>query len=355
MSSKSVDNFKIKMMTALQQYILAVALTLFLVSGMLACDSGDTPFLDDRANILTDSEKQAIISYNEVLLSELDIHFKLIILRSAAEDINEMAVALFDDLGAETSGAKGLLYLVDPKGEQVRIEVGYDLEHIFTDGFVGYIEEKQMVPFFEIGSVGTGVTAGTELFVSRVMRAGVGDSLDLKVEHAEQKHYSGGGGAKTDVVIGIKDGPDKTEYAVPFDAQFSPEQALEVYKVVLRTHQKDPHLGLFTPETREFFEKWVVTDAQQDNELRALERFSPEKITISGDRAVIRFSVRDRTQAPYFLQRGSKGWMLDFWTMTNVIRMNHKNMWFFKRKDHPYMFGFSDWQFDKNGFGIISE
>ncbi len=41
-----------------------------------------------------------------------------------------------------------MLFLIDPSGKQVRIEIGYDLEPIFTDGFTGYIERRQMTPFF---------------------------------------------------------------------------------------------------------------------------------------------------------------------------------------------------------------
>lgn len=65
---------------------------------------------------------------------------------------------------------------------------------------------------------------------------------------------------------------------------------------------------------------------------------------------MIRYGVNYRTNPPYFLQNGPGGWMLDFWTMSQVIRMNHKNQWHMVDKNHPYMFGFSDWGFDKNGF-----
>lgn len=59
-------------------------------------------------------------------------------------------------------------------------------------------------------------------------------------------------------------------------------------------------------------------------------------------------------QPPYFFRKGADGWMLDFWTMSNVIRMNHKNYYHFKSFEHPYRFAFSDWKFDNNGFPLIS-
>lgn len=341
----------------MKRFFFIPVFAMLLAGGVISCSPGNDTFLDDRADILTESERKSIGEYNEVLLSALDIHFKLIILDSAAEDIDEIAASIFSDLGVETQGARGLLYLVDPKGEQVKIEVGYDLESVFTDGFVGYIEAKQLVPFFEIGKVGPGVAAATELFVSQVMRVAAGDGLDAEAEKRlpPQEYYSGGGGAKISVAVGSKTNLEKAASAVEFDAQPSPARALEEYKKVLRTHIKDPQLGLFTPETRDFLAKWVVTDAQQDNELRSLAQSTPEKIIISEDRAVIRFPAANRNQAPYFLQKGPEGWMLDFWTMTNVIQMNHKNMWFFKKQDHLYMFGFADWRFDQTGFAIIAK
>lgn len=328
---------------------------ILVVVGLLSSCSidDDGSFLDDQAGILSNQEKQYLTTYNEALLGDLDIHFKLIILADRAADINEKAADIFGDLGEQTSGAKGLLFLVDPWGEQVRVEVGYDLEPVFPDIFIGYIEEKQMVPFFEAGKVGTGVAAATELLVSRVQRSIADHEFDPVTETGDLSYFSGGGGARITVGIGSAD-PDKNgRQTDDFQAQDSPEHTLDEYMRVLGSHEKNPELGLFTPETRDFFSQWVVTDAQQDNELKSLKGVTPEKVIISGDYAVIRYSVKLRTRPPYFLKRGTDGWMLDFRTMSKVIQMNHKNYYRFKSFDHPYHFAFSDWQFDKNGFPVI--
>lgn len=333
-------------------FVLLVILTSCLVN---SCFTGDEEFfLQDRAGVLTTQEQERIIDYNRILLKDLDIHFKLIILAEEANDINALAADIFGDLGKQTGGAKGLLFLVDPQTKQVRIEVGYDLEAIFTDGFVGYLESAQMVPFFEVGRVGPGVEATTELFVARMQRAQAGNEFDADQELGVLGHYSGGGGAKVNVGTDNRSLEKKSSGNMTgFEAQDSPEATLEAYKEVLRTREKDPGLPLYTPETREFFSQWVVTDAQQNNALRALEQATPEKVIISDDYAVIRYPARQRTQSPYFLRKGEQGWMLDFLTMNRVIRMNHKNQWRFTNFEHPYKIGFSDWQFDKNGFPIV--
>ncbi len=326
--------------------------TLFL---FCSCSNGDEQsFLDDRAGLLSRQQKEYLKDYNRALLKDLDIHFRLIILAEQAEDINETAAALFGTLGIKTGGAKGLLFLVDPRGKQVRIEVGYDLETVFPDAFVGYIENKQMVPFFEADRVGTGVAAATELFVSRLQHSLSGQGFDPFREIGDRHYFSGGGGARVSVDIGSGRDNSKKSSAGPFFARNSPEETLHEYMRVLRQHEKNPGLELFTPETREFFKKWLVTDGQQDNELRSLQHAVPEKIVISGEYAVIRYPAEQRTQTPYFLRKGAGGWMLDFWTMSQVLQMNHKNHYHFKYFDHPYHFAFSDWRFDQNGFPVVS-
>jgi len=88
-----------------------------------------------------------------------------VVLKQSPEDINNKAVKLFQKygVGRTTNGAKGVLFLIDPSGKQVRIEIGYDLEPIFTDGFTGYIERRQMTPFFQANKVGPGIEASVEL------------------------------------------------------------------------------------------------------------------------------------------------------------------------------------------------
>jgi hypothetical protein len=95
----------------------------------------------------------------------------------------------------------------------------------------------------------------------------------------------------------------------------------------------------------------VVTDTQQDNELRVINRaMSIAKIFTKDNLAVISFSPDDRQASPFFLEKGSQGWMMDFASMTKLIRFNHKNQWHLRQANHKYMFGFKEVFFDKNGF-----
>ena len=94
--------------------------------------------------------------------------------------------------------------------------------------------------------------------------------------------------------------------------------------------------------------------AQQANELQGLNTVAPERVLTNDSLAVIRFPVSERTHPPYFFTKTDDGWQLDFWTMSQTIQMNHKNMWHFRHLDHEYAFGFADWEFDRNGFPVRS-
>jgi hypothetical protein len=333
-------------------FLLAITAFLCTCRGQMDHDG----FVEDRGGLLGEREKERIRSLNGRLLQELDIHMKVIILDKRVSDIDQAAVNYLqkDALGRETEGARGILLLVDPQGHQVRLEVGYDLEPIFPDGFVGYIERKQMTPFFQAGRLGPGVEATVELLVARALDGlktiwdGGGRARDLSEDH----HYSGGGGATVKVEIGSGlPAKESSPWSQQFGAQASPRETIGKYMEVLRLHTKDPNLGLYTPETREFFGPWVVTDGQQDNELRELEEMiSSSRVFRQDHLAVIRFPIENRQISPYFLSRGDTGWMLDFASMNKIIGFNHTNQWFFRTTDHPYMFAFEDVRFDKNGF-----
>jgi len=333
----------------------AVGLLLSLALVLGAGCSREAVFVDDRARLLDAAEQERIARMCRRLLQELDIHIQTVILDTAAADIDAEAVAVFESarLGAETGAARGLLFLVDPAGGRVRLEVGYDLEAVFTDAFVGYVERSQMVPFFQAGRVGAGVEATVELLVGRALGDDrFAESTANQAPPGADGPLSGGGGARTAVEIGAGR-PEKppSPLAQEFTARATPQQTLDAYMQVLRQRVKDPELGLYTAESRDFFRRWLVTDAQQDNELKQLQQARSRAETwVSGELAVTRFPVGDRQASPYFFRRGARGWMLDFAAMSRAIGFNHKNQWFFRSTGHPYMFAFEDVVFDRHGF-----
>jgi hypothetical protein len=334
------------------RFLVRRLLFVLTVTAMLAAcqEKRETAFVDDRAGLLTPEKVARLTNYHDKLLGDLDIHFQLTLLAESPGDLDQAAVERFQELrlGDATTGARGVLLLVDPPGRQVRLEIGYDLEGIFPDGFVGYVEREQMAPFFAAGRVGDGVEATVELLVGRALGEVPADLRGA----VNLEHLSGGGGARIDLAGGAgAEAKPALEDRSPFSAQPSPRQTLERYLDVLQQHVKDPELGIYTPETRVFFRQWLVTDAQQNNERNELEKNLPEvEERIAGELAVLRFPVANRQNSPYLLRRSSEGWQLDMAAMSRLIGFNHKNQWHFRSRDHEFMFAFDDLNFDSNGF-----
>jgi hypothetical protein len=355
-------DMKIKNKIFAGKTVILTALFLFSVTMFQACTGNNDPqkssgitFVSDPAALLSNAEKNHMTQLSSALLRDMDIHIVTVVLKQSPEDINNQAVKLFQEygVGRTTNGAKGVLFLIDPSGKQVRVEIGYDLEPIFTDGFTGYIERRQMTPFFQANKVGPGIEATVELLVGRALGE-IEATHYGKAKDKEQtgQFLSGGGGSRVNVEIGSTAiEKQASPLAKKYQAQPSVQDALDKYIEVLRLHIKDPNLGIYTPETRKFFSDWVVTDAQQDNELRHIKRaMSTAEIFTKDNLAVIRFSLDDRQASPFFLEKGSRGWMMDFASMTKLMGFNHKNQWHLRQTNHKYMFGFKEVFFDKNGF-----
>jgi len=62
----------------------------------------------------------------------------------------------------------GALLIVAPKERKVRIEVGYGLEGVLTDGLSSLIISQQIVPRFKQGDLPGGIEAGTDAIVQQL-------------------------------------------------------------------------------------------------------------------------------------------------------------------------------------------
>ena len=85
-----------------------------------------------------------------------------------ATALETLAVDLVNNwrIGAQHEG-RGLLLLLVDETKQVKLEVGYALEDVFTDAFSGYVEDLQLGPYYRAGDVGTGLIAVMEMLEER--------------------------------------------------------------------------------------------------------------------------------------------------------------------------------------------
>jgi uncharacterized protein len=312
----------------------------------------DQPLVDDEAGLLSDDQRDEIALHHGFLLADFDIDYRLVTVRDAG-DIVDYGAERFRSLevGSLSSAGRGLLLVIDPAQDRVRLEVGHALEGVYTDGFVAYVEQRQMVPFFRAERIADGILATTELIVAQAKDATALSGFDV----APGVSGSGGAGATAPARIGDRAAPvDEAGPAVP--AGTSPGETLGAYFDAMRNRDARTQLDLYTAATRRMLKDWVMTPAQMDNVLRSYGSCAPEPARLGpeGRHAVIRYAPAERQCSPWFLALEDGRWRLDLTVMQQSIRFGRDNSWRFAGGvPETYAFAFGDWSFDRNGFPVV--
>jgi len=127
----------------------------------------------DLANVLTADQQSALEQkldaiYSSTIGTEIEI---LTIPTLEGDDIGQFSldVARKWQLGQKNQN-NGLLITVAQKESMVRIEVGYGLEGILPDGYLGRLEHGVMVPNFESGNYYTGLNLAVDNLNARIIK-----------------------------------------------------------------------------------------------------------------------------------------------------------------------------------------
>jgi len=85
-------------------------------------------------------------------------------------DIAEYGYQLGRTWGVGNEGKDdGILLIIAPNERKMRIEVGYGLEGIITDGLAGQIIRRNITPFFKQGNMSAGINAGVDALVTQLV------------------------------------------------------------------------------------------------------------------------------------------------------------------------------------------
>jgi len=316
---------------------------------LLAGCSSDAPLLYDEAGLFNDEQRKRLVEYHRYLLQEHDIDYRILSVRNSG-DINHYANARYRSLGvgSESTSGRGLLLVIDPERDRVRLEVSMGLEGVFVDALVAYLEREQMRPFFQADRVADGILATSELLITRAQNAEANAGFYGEAWHAD----SAGAGASIDAEIGggYRRPGNPADDVPPGE---TPAEAVAAYIQAMREHNLRPDLSLYTADTRAMLADWVVTTAQADNMVRTQQQCSaePARISPDGQLAVVRYPVAQRQCAPWFLRYEQDAWRLDLTMMQKALRFGRSNAWHFDLNvDHPYRYAFSDWRLDHNGY-----
>ncbi|WP_419181680.1 TPM domain-containing protein [Novosphingobium mangrovi (ex Huang et al. 2023)] len=95
----------------------------------------------------------------------------------------------------------GVLLLVAPKERKVRIEVGYGLEPIMTDGMSFLIINKVIIPYFKKDDYPGGIAAGTDAIIKQITLPP--EEAQKIAAQADQQRQGSGGGISLGTVVFI--------------------------------------------------------------------------------------------------------------------------------------------------------
>jgi len=119
-------------------------------------------YVNDFAGIMNSSNRQQLESILSEFKDKTGIEIVVVTVRDMGGlDENTYAVELFKEWGIGSKERNdGLLILVAEQERRLRIEVGYGLEHIITDGTAGEIRDRYMTPYLKNNDWDSGITQG---------------------------------------------------------------------------------------------------------------------------------------------------------------------------------------------------
>lgn len=308
--------------------------------------------VDDRAGLLSSVQRASIAEYHAALREAHDIDFR-VLAEATHEDINLRAHGYFETAGVGdlSRSGRGLLLVIDTSLDRVRLEVSTSLEGVYTDAFVAYVENRQMVPFFGSARVVDGILAATELIAARAQDAEAGRAFAPPMPARSM-----GGGATVTAGIGQPVAAPAASFSRAPDAAAhvngsGPLAVIDAYFRAMAARDGRHDLPIYSSATLRMLEDRIMTPAQMDNVARTYGSCRIEDVRLSGELAVVRYDVEDRRCAPFLLREERGAWRLDLAAMSRLIRFNHENQWHIQPPlAGPYAFAFGDWRFDRNGF-----
>lgn len=124
----------------------------------------------DDANIIPDAQEAQLTQKLEAL--EKQSHRQLVVVTLPSlngYEISDYGYQLGRAWGiGQKAENNGSLLIVAPNERKVRIEVGYGLEPILTDGMSSLIINRQILPRFREGDMAGGIVAGTDAIIKQI-------------------------------------------------------------------------------------------------------------------------------------------------------------------------------------------
>ncbi|MFT5584999.1 MAG: hypothetical protein ACI9VR_002587 [Cognaticolwellia sp.] len=143
-------------------------------------------FVLDQADVFIPEQEAEITRIAQGLYQDLGVDLNVVVVASVEEGTTkELATEIFDTWRiGDPQRNTGLLILVSLEERRMEMETGYGLESTLSDGWLGAMQQQDMVPSFKEGYYGDGLLKGVEEIDIRLR-----DQADLVLEGAAAPAY----------------------------------------------------------------------------------------------------------------------------------------------------------------------
>lgn len=133
-------------------------------------------YVQDYAQVLSAEDKRRLLSIGQELDNKTTAQLAVVTVKTLdGQPIEDYSLAILREWGIGSKEKNnGALIVVAVQDRRSRIEVGYGLEGLLTDGLTGRIQDQAMIPYFRKGNYAAGIVNGYAVTASLIAKdAGV--------------------------------------------------------------------------------------------------------------------------------------------------------------------------------------
>lgn len=133
-------------------------------------------YVQDYAQVLSAEDKRRLLNIGQELDNKTTAQLAVVTVKTLdGQPIEDYALSILREWGIGSKEKNnGALIVVAVQDRRSRIEVGYGLEGLLTDGLTGRIQDQAMIPYFRKGNYAAGIVNGYAVTASLIAKdAGV--------------------------------------------------------------------------------------------------------------------------------------------------------------------------------------
>lgn len=129
-------------------------------------------YVQDYAQVLSAEDKRRLLSIGQELDNKTTAQLAVVTVKTLdGQPIEDYALAILREWGIGSKEKNnGALIVVAVQDRRSRIEVGYGLEGLLTDGLTGRIQDQAMIPYFRKGNYAAGIVNGYAVTASLIAK-----------------------------------------------------------------------------------------------------------------------------------------------------------------------------------------